>query len=67
MRLLCRRQQTWLVAWAARATDKDRRAVIAFHIEITSAIAAREPQRAERAMDEHFDISAKVLFAAGIT
>lgn len=60
-------RQTWPVGWAARATDDDRRAVVAFHVEIASAIAAREPQRAERAMAEHFDNSVKALIAAGIT
>ncbi len=60
-------RQTWPVGWAARATDEDRRAVVACHVEIASAIAARAPQRAERAMAEHFDNSVKALFAAGIT
>ena len=60
-------RQTWPIGWAARATDEDRRAVVAFHVEIASAIAAREPQRAERAMAEHFDNTAKALLAAGIT
>ncbi len=60
-------RQTWPIGWAARARDADRRAVIAFHVEIASAIAAREPQRAERAMAEHFDNSTKALLAAGIT
>ena len=60
-------RQTWPVGWAARGTDEDRRAVIDCHAEIASAIAAREPQRAERAMAEHFDNSVKALLAAGIT
>lgn len=60
-------RQTWPVGWAARATDEDRRAVVACHVEIASAIAARAPQRAERAMAEHFDNSVRALFAAGIT
>lgn len=60
-------RQTWPVGWAVRATDDDRRAVIACHVEIASAIMAREPQRAERAMAEHFDKSVKALLAAGIT
>ena len=60
-------RQTWGVGWATRTTDDDRRAVIASHVEIAEAIAAREPQRAERAMAEHFDNSVKALLAAGIT
>ncbi len=60
-------RQTWPVGWAARATDDDRRAVVASHVEIASAIAAREPRRAERAMAEHFDNSVAALLAAGIT
>ena len=60
-------RQTWPVGWAARATDGDRRAVVACHAEIAAAVAAGEPQRAQRAMAEHFDSSVKALLAAGIT
>lgn len=60
-------RQTWPVGWAARATDGDRRAVVACHVEIASAVAAREPRRAEQAMAEHFDNSVKALLAAGVT
>ena len=60
-------RQTWPVGWAARATDEERRAVVACHVEIASAVAAKAPKRAEKAMAEHFDNSVKALLAAGIT
>ncbi len=60
-------RQTWPVGWAARATDEERRAVVACHVEIAAAISAKAPKRAEKAMAEHFDSSVKALLAAGIT
>ncbi len=60
-------RQTWPVGWAARATDEERRAVVACHVEIAAAISAKAPKRAETAMAEHFDSSVKALLAAGIT
>ncbi len=60
-------RKTWPVGWAARATDEERRAVVACHVEIAAAISAKAPKRAETAMAEHFDSSVKALLAAGIT
>lgn len=59
-------RQTWPIGWTMRASDEDRRGNIACHVEIATAIVARDPKRAERAMAEHFDNSVKVLLAAGI-
>jgi GntR family transcriptional regulator, transcriptional repressor for pyruvate dehydrogenase complex len=59
-------RQTWPIGWATRASDDDRRANVACHIEIARAITATDPRRAEKAMAEHFDNSVKVLLAAGI-
>lgn len=60
-------RQTWPIGWATRVTDDVRRDSVACHVEIAAAIIAKAPQRAERAMGEHFDASVKVLLAAGIT
>ena len=60
-------RQTWPIGWATRATDDDRRASVACHLEIAAAIEAKDRRRAELAMAEHFDNSVKVLLAAGIT
>lgn len=60
-------RQTWPIGWVTRASDDARRASVACHVEIAAAIAAKAPQRAERAMAGHFDDSVTVLLAAGIT
>ena len=60
-------RQTWGLGWATRESDERRRASIACHEAIASAIAARDPRRAESAMAEHFDETVRVLLAAGIT
>lgn len=59
-------RQTWPIGWMTRATDDARRTSVACHIEIAAAIAAKAPDRAERAMAKHFDDSVAVLLSAGI-
>jgi GntR family transcriptional regulator, transcriptional repressor for pyruvate dehydrogenase complex len=60
-------EQTWAIGWRSRATEENRRANIACHERIATAIAVQDPARAEAAMSEHFDSAMTVLLAAGIT
>jgi DNA-binding FadR family transcriptional regulator len=59
-------RQTWLIGWAARATDAVRLESISCHQAIASAIAGQDPRAARKSMAEHFDNTVKVLLAAGI-
>jgi DNA-binding FadR family transcriptional regulator len=59
-------RQTWLIGWAARATDAVRLDSISCHRAIASAISEKDPRAAGKFMAEHFDNTVKVLLAAGI-
>lgn len=60
-------EQTWHIGWRSRATLENRRANIACHERIATAIAVQDPARAEAAMSEHFDSAMTVLLNAGVT
>jgi GntR family transcriptional repressor for pyruvate dehydrogenase complex len=59
-------QQTCPIGWFSRPTQAERVAVIEMHETIAEAIRRQDPQAAERAMADHFDLSIKALVAAGI-
>lgn len=59
-------RQTWPIGWRSRASDAERHAMNAIHIELAQAIAAGDPQAASQLMARHFDESVKALLAAGI-
>ncbi|MBW8297315.1 FCD domain-containing protein [Sphingopyxis sp.] len=44
-------------AWAGRTTREERDETLALHREVAEAIAARDPLRAQAAMDSHFNNS----------
>lgn len=49
-------------AWAGRTTQEERDETIGLHREVAQAIAARDPDRARKAMDSHFARSIGDLF-----
>jgi DNA-binding FadR family transcriptional regulator len=53
------------VAWRTRQTEEQRATILKQHMEIAQAIADRDPVRAERAMDRHFDDAVTRLLEAG--
>ncbi|HTI02172.1 MAG TPA: FadR/GntR family transcriptional regulator [Acidisoma sp.] len=59
--------ETWAIGWASRPNDEARRESVGSHSLIASAIEARNPQAAERAMADHFDLTIKALLNAGVT
>lgn len=59
-------RQTWPIGWAGRRTTAERLDHIHVHAPVAEAIAAGDPEAAERAMNGHFDNSVRVLVAAGI-
>ncbi len=59
-------RQTWPIGWKSRASDEERHAMNALHMDITVAIAAGDPKTAARLMGEHFDQSTKALLHAGL-
>jgi len=59
-------RQTWATGWASRPTDGARMESVAGHAAIASAIHDGNPQAAERAMADHFDLTVKALLSAGI-
>jgi DNA-binding FadR family transcriptional regulator len=59
-------RQTWRIGWESRRTDAERHANVECHEGIAAAIAARDPNRAEALMAEHFDHSVKALLSAGV-
>ena len=60
-------RQTWPVGWAARTSQAEHLKAIAGHEAIAQAIADRAPRVAAARMAEHFDETAKMLLAGGIT
>jgi GntR family transcriptional repressor for pyruvate dehydrogenase complex len=60
-------RQTWPVGWAARKSPDEHLKAIACHEAIAQAIADRAPRVAVARMAEHFDDTAKMLLAGGIT
>ncbi len=59
-------RQTWATGWASRPTDEARRDSVEGHAVIAAAIRDRQPQAAEKAMADHFDLTVKALLHAGI-
>lgn len=53
------------VAWRTRQTDEQRSMILKWHMDIANAIANRDPVKAERAMDQHFDDTVTALLEAG--
>jgi DNA-binding FadR family transcriptional regulator len=60
-------QEAVPVAWKTRTHEEQRTRVLDMHMAIAEAIAARDPERAEAAMHEHFDDSVKSLLDAGMS
>lgn len=60
-------RQTWEMGWASRPTDAARMDSVLAHLAIAVAIEQRQPQRAEKAMADHFDLTIKALLNAGVT
>jgi DNA-binding FadR family transcriptional regulator len=60
-------RETWPVGWAARTRQSEHLKAIAVHEAIAQAIADRAPRVAAARMAEHFDETAKMLLAGGIT
>jgi GntR family transcriptional regulator, transcriptional repressor for pyruvate dehydrogenase complex len=59
--------ETWAIGWASRPSDDARRESVGGHSVIASAIQDRNPQVAEKAMADHFDLTVKALLNAGVT
>jgi Transcriptional regulators len=59
-------RQTWPIGWKSRASDEERQAMNALHMDIAEAIAAGDPKTAAHLMGEHFDQSIKALLHAGL-
>lgn len=59
--------ETWAIGWASRPNDEARRESVGGHALIAAAIQERNPQAAERAMADHFDLTVKALLNAGVT
>ena len=59
-------RETWPIGWAIRSTDKEHMESIEGHSVIATAIQDRNPQAAEKAMANHFDLTVKALLNAGV-
>jgi GntR family transcriptional regulator, transcriptional repressor for pyruvate dehydrogenase complex len=59
--------ETWAIGWASRPNDAARRESVGGHSVIAQAIQDRNPQAAEKAMADHFDLTIKALLNAGVT
>jgi len=60
-------RQTWPIGWAARTSRAQHVKAIDGHEAIAQAIVDRAPRVASARMAEHFDETAKMLLAGGIT
>ena len=60
-------RQTWPIGWAARTGQAEHFKAVAGHEAIAQAIADRAPRVGAARMAEHFDETAKMLLAGGIT
>jgi DNA-binding FadR family transcriptional regulator len=60
-------RQTWPIGWAARTSPAQHVKTIDGHEAIAQAIVDRAPRVAAARMAEHFDETAKMLLAGGIT
>jgi GntR family transcriptional regulator, transcriptional repressor for pyruvate dehydrogenase complex len=59
--------ETWAIGWASRPNDAARRESVGGHSVIAATIQDRNPQGAEKAMADHFDLTIKALLNAGVT
>jgi GntR family transcriptional repressor for pyruvate dehydrogenase complex len=59
-------RETWATGWASRPTDNARMESVEGHSAIATAIQDRNPQAAEKAMADHFDLTVKALLNAGV-
>lgn len=59
-------RETWGIGWASRPTDEARMESVEGHGAIAAAILDRNPQTAEKAMADHFDLTVKALLDAGV-
>jgi GntR family transcriptional regulator, transcriptional repressor for pyruvate dehydrogenase complex len=59
--------ETWAIGWASRPNDDARRDSVGGHSVIAGAIQDRNPQAAEKAMADHFDLTVRALLNAGVT
>jgi GntR family transcriptional regulator, transcriptional repressor for pyruvate dehydrogenase complex len=59
--------ETWAIGWASRPNDDARRDSVGGHSVIARAIQDRDPQAAEKAMADHFDLTVRALLNAGVT
>lgn len=60
-------RQTWHIGWRSRGSRENRQENILCHGKIATAIADQDVDRAEAAMQRHFDSAVTVLLRAGIT
>lgn len=60
-------RQSWPIGWRSRTSFEARKENVQTHIDIASAIAIGDPEKAAQLMKLHFDDSTKVLLDAGLT
>lgn len=58
-------EQTCPIGWRSRRTDAERLEVFDQHDRIAAAISAQDPDAAQQAMAEHFDLSTRALINSG--
>lgn len=58
-------RETCPIGWRSRQTEAERMQVFDLHEAIAGAIAAQEPDRAQTAMADHFDLSMRALINSG--
>ena len=58
-------RETWGIGWASRPTDEARMESVEGHGAIAAAILDRNPQTAEKAMADHFDLTSRPCSTPG--